>query len=60
MRFDEEETALVQRFQELVKAIKSHLKDVKVFRIGETHIDVYIVGQTEGGYAGLKTRVVET
>ena len=57
---NEEEKAEVQRFQDLVKTIKSTLKNVKVFRIGETNLDVYIVGIVEGGYAGLKTNVVET
>lgn len=55
-----EERAQVQRFQELVKTIKETLSDVKVFRVGETNITVYVVGTVEGGYAGLKTNVVET
>lgn len=55
-----QEQAEVQRFRELVKVIKSTLTDVRVFRVGETSIDVFIVGQVEGGFAGLQTRVVET
>jgi hypothetical protein len=55
-----EERVEVQRFQELVKTLQSILEDVNVFKIGTTDITVFIVGQVEGGYAGLKTHVVET
>lgn len=57
---NDEEKAQVERFKQLVKTIKAELKDVQVFRVGETSIDVYIVGQVEGGYAALQTKVVET
>lgn len=57
---NEEEKAQVEKFRQLVKTIKATLRDVQVFRVGETSIDVYIVGQVEGGYAGLQTKVVET
>lgn len=57
---NEEEKAEVERFKALLKTIKDHLKGVKVFRVGDTKIDVFIVGQVIGGYAGLKTQVVET
>ncbi len=57
---NEEESAQVARFQELVKTLKGTLDDVNVFRLGNTRIDVYVVGKVEGGYAGLKTLVVET
>jgi hypothetical protein len=43
-----------------VKTLKVTLDDVKVFRVGETKVDVHVVGKVEGGYAGLKTLVVET
>jgi len=55
-----QEQAEARRFQELVRVIKSNLADVKVFRVGETSIDVFVVGRVEGGFAGLRTRVVET
>ena len=57
---NEEEKVEVERFKALLKTIKETLKGVKVFRIGDAKIDVYIVGQVTGGYAGLKTHVVET
>ena len=57
---NDEEKAQVARFKQLVKTIKAELKDVQVFRVGETSVDVYIVGQVEGGYAGLQTKAVET
>jgi hypothetical protein len=57
---DEQEKAEVQHFKELVRAIKASLSDVKVFLAGRTEKDVYIVGRTEAGWAGLKTKVVQT
>ena len=55
-----EEKARVQQFQALVKAIENILEKVQVFRIGTTAMDVYIIGKADGGFAGLKTRIVET
>lgn len=57
---NDEEKADVERFKALVKTIKETLPGVKVYKIGDAKIDVYIVGQVAGGYAGLKTQVVET
>jgi hypothetical protein len=58
---NEEEKAEVQRFKQLVQTLKETLADVKVFLAGErTESDAYIVGRTESGWAGLKTKVVQT
>ena len=57
---NEEEKAEVQKFQSLRDLLKSELKNIKVFRTPGAQKQVYVVGQTEGGFAGLKTTVVET
>ena len=57
---DEGEKAEARRFKELVQAIKDNLADVKVFLAGRAEADAYIVGRAESGWAGLKTRVVQT
>jgi hypothetical protein len=57
---DPEEKAEVQRFQQLVQALKEGLKDVKVFLVGKRESDAYLVVRTDAGWAGLKTRVVQT
>jgi hypothetical protein len=57
---DEQEKAEVQKFRQLVRTLKELLADVKVFVAGKGESDVYIVGRTESGWAGLKTRVVQT
>jgi hypothetical protein len=57
---DEEEKAEVQRFKQLVQTLKESLADVKVFQVGRGESDVYIVGRTDSGWAGLKTKVAET
>jgi hypothetical protein len=57
---DDEERAEVQRFKALVQTLKQALADIKVFQVGGAESDVYIVGRTDTGWAGLKTKVVET
>jgi hypothetical protein len=57
---DDEEKAQVERFKQLVQTLKETLADVKVFLAGDTESDAYIVGRANGGWAGLKTKVVQT
>ena len=45
----------------LQQAVDQRLSGLRVFRIGEVNIDVYVVGRTaDGQWAGLKTHSVET
>jgi hypothetical protein len=57
---DEQERAEAQRFGQLVQTLKDSLADVAVFQFGKGESDVYIVGRTESGWAGLRTKVVQT
>lgn len=58
---DDEEKAEVERFNQLVQTLKETLEDSKVFLLGRgAEKDAYVVGRTDSGWAGLKTRVVET
>jgi hypothetical protein len=58
---DNEEKAEVQRFKQLVETLKENLSDVKVFLVGGgPESEVFIVGRTESGWVGLKTKVVQT
>jgi hypothetical protein len=41
-------------------AIKENLADVKVFLAGGAEADALVVGRTESGWAGLRTKVVQT
>jgi Nuclease A inhibitor-like protein len=55
------ELAQVNRYQDLLHSIESHLSNVQVFRIGEIEIAIYIIGKTlAGDTIGLKTYAVET
>jgi hypothetical protein len=59
--YEAEELTLVDRYTELLSSIESNLSQVKVFRVGEIEISIYIVGKTpDGDIVGLKTHVVET
>lgn len=55
------ELATARKYQSLVRLLKDNLNDLRVFRIGEINIPVYILGKSsEGNWIGLATRVVET
>ena len=59
--YEEEEMAECKRYQELVNLLKTHLTDIKVYRVGETEVNCYILGQTVSqAIAGLSTISVET
>src|SRR5262249_32106142 len=57
---DDQEKQEVQRFKELVRVLKANLSDLKVFLAGGAESDAFIVGRTGSGWAGLRTRVVQT
>jgi hypothetical protein len=58
---NEEERAIARQYQQLVIALKQHLRDLKVYRMGEVNLDLYILGKTEAGHiTGLATQAVET
>jgi Nuclease A inhibitor-like protein len=59
--YDEEEMAECKGYQNLVTLLKSHLTDIKVYRVGEIEVNCYILGKTaSGSIAGLFTISVET
>jgi hypothetical protein len=50
-----------EKYRALLQVIKEQLSGVKVFRVGETKVTIYIVGRSkDGDLAGLKTTSVET
>lgn len=59
--FGAEEKAKADQFQKLKKTLDILLTEHQVFRVGQTEIDVYLLGKPKDGpRVGLKTRVVET
>jgi Nuclease A inhibitor-like protein len=59
--YEEEELATVDRYKLLLQTIDSSLSEIRVFRLGEIEVDVYIVGKTpDGDVIGLQTTIVET
>jgi hypothetical protein len=57
---DDQERAEVQRFKQLVATTKENLADVKVFLARGNEADAFVVGRTDAGWAGLRTKVVQT
>ncbi|MBO0947657.1 nuclease A inhibitor family protein [Fibrella forsythiae] len=60
--FGDEEKAKADQFQKLKTYLETTLTDRQVFRVGQTEIDVYLLGKPKEGEprVGLKTKVVET
>jgi hypothetical protein len=57
----EQELAIARRYQALVRLLKENLDDLKVYKVGQINIAVYIIGRAlTGNWVGLSTRVVET
>lgn len=57
----EEEAAIAHQYQCLAETLKQNLHNLKVYRIGEIQLDIYILGMTDSGnIAGLATKAVET
>lgn len=59
--FGDEEKETAAQYRSLLSALKQNLTEIKVYRIGEVTINVYIVGLTEAkNIVGIQTQVVET
>ncbi len=59
--YNSEEMAECKRYQALVNLLKTHLTDIKVYRVGSCEVNCYILGKTaSGAIAGLSTISVET
>jgi hypothetical protein len=53
--------APASRVHELSRALLGNLSDVKVYRVGDINIPVYVLGRSASGrWLGVSTRVVET
>jgi tRNA1Val (adenine37-N6)-methyltransferase len=58
---DDHEQAEARRFQALHGFFRERLREGKVFRVGQTEIEVWVLGQDEQGrWVGLRSQVVET
>ena len=59
--FEEQENQAAEKYGRLLETIQQRLLDARVYWIDGPEIEIYIVGRTdEGGWAGLKTKAVET
>lgn len=59
--YGDEEKARTAKFQQLKQTIEGTLTVRQVFRVGESEMDVYLLGrQNDGERAGIKTKIVQT
>jgi hypothetical protein len=59
--YNEEEKARTAAFQKLNELITSTLTVRQVFRVGESEMEVFLLGrQAEGDRTGIKTKIVQT
>jgi len=57
----EAELVAARRFRRLLGLLETELSDLRVYRVGEINIPVYVLGRSpSGGWLGLSTHVVET
>ncbi|HEU4594594.1 MAG TPA: nuclease A inhibitor family protein [Pyrinomonadaceae bacterium] len=48
-------------FHAVIQTLKENLTDLRIYRVGEINIPVYVLGKSpSGNWLGLSTRVVET
>ncbi|VTT98986.1 Nuclease A inhibitor-like protein OS=Anabaena variabilis (strain ATCC 29413 / PCC 7937) GN=Ava_B0337 PE=4 SV=1: NuiA [Gemmataceae bacterium] len=59
--YGDEEKAIAQKYRDLLAVITQHLTSPTVVKVGTRKVTVYVVGAAaEGGWAGIKTKAVET
>ena len=59
--YDTQAQLIRPRYEELMRQIERHLRDIRVYRIGRIEIACYIAGlDRQGNLAGLKTVAIET
>jgi len=59
--YDSEAQRIRPRYEDLVRALSTRLRDVKVYRVGKIEISCYVAGlDAHGNLAGLKTVAIET
>jgi len=59
--FGDEEKATAEKFAELKDLLEKNLSNLKVFKIGNINLDIYIVGlNSDNILMGIKTKAVET
>lgn len=61
--FEEQQRKDAIRYQALVVGLKESLTNIRVYRVGEIQIRIYVVGEVPsipGGYAGVATTLIET
>ena len=59
--FGDEEKATAEKFAALKNLLENNLKDLKVFKVGQIQLDVYVIGlDIVGNLSGIQTKAVET
>lgn len=58
---NETQKTLVPRYQALIQTFREHLQQPRVYRVGDTVVDAYLVGTLpDGSVGGLHTTLIET
>ena len=59
--FGDQEKETVQKFGQLKSVLENNLRELKVYKIGKTQLNVYVLGLDENDkLLGIKTKAVET
>lgn len=59
--YGEEEKETAEKFSTVEKLLEENLKDLKVFKVGEVEVDIYVIGlDSQSILMGITTKAVET
>ena len=59
--FGDEEKETATKFSELKELLQKELKDLKIFKVGQIELDIFVVGlDSDSVLTGIKTKSVET
>ncbi len=59
--FGDKEKETAGKFRALKNLLENNLKDLKVFKVGQIQLDLYVIGVDPGGnLLGIKTKAIET
>jgi hypothetical protein len=59
--YGDDERKMAKRFRRLVRVLERALEDLRVYKVGEREVEIYVLGRTTGGeFVGVTTKAVET
>lgn len=59
--YGDAEKKTAEKFAELKSVLEEDLRDLRVLKVGQVSVDIYVIGtDVDGNFAGVQTKAVET